>query len=141
MLPLSAALELAGFILFFVTVRRHRRTGSTRLGAKAESRVWMALVIAGSVGFLVSLSANALVVAQAAYSGLSPAIPHIQNQRLLALFTWAFPVVTIWGFSARWLPVFLGLGNPMSRLLMAALSVNILAVGLALTGQWLPATA
>jgi len=39
MLPLSAALELAGFILFFVTVRRHRRTGSTSMLARASSPV------------------------------------------------------------------------------------------------------
>jgi hypothetical protein len=69
-----------------------------------------------------------------------PAIPHTQNQALLALFTWAFPVVTIWGFSARWLPVFLGLSLPSARLLIAALMVNLAAVGGALAGRWIPAT-
>jgi hypothetical protein len=105
MLPLSALLELAGFILFFLTVRHHRGARPPRTGA-AESRAWMGLVIAGSIGFLLSLSANLIATSQAALHGFSPAIPHVQNQRLLALFTWAFPVVTIWGFSARWLPVF-----------------------------------
>ncbi|MEN6606101.1 MAG: NnrS family protein, partial [Bryobacteraceae bacterium] len=52
----------------------------------------------------------------------------------------AFPVVTIWGFSARWLPVFLGLGNPKDRLLLAALVVNVAAVGAVMGGWWIPAT-
>jgi uncharacterized protein involved in response to NO len=141
MLPLSALLELAGFILFFVTVRRHRPAEPQAPGIASESRAWMALVIAGSIGFLLSLSANLIVVAQAALYGAGPAIPHLQNQRLLALFTWAFPVVTIWGFSARWLPVFLGLRHPDSRLLVAALSVNVAAIGGALAGAWIPAPA
>jgi hypothetical protein len=60
---------------------------------------------------------------------------------LLALFTWAFPVVTIWGFSARWLPVFLGLSNPSRRLLRIALGLNSAAVAAALAAWWMPATA
>jgi uncharacterized protein involved in response to NO len=140
MLPLSAVLELAGFSLFFLTVRRHRAGPATNPAGATESRVWMALVIAGTIGFLVSLLANAFVAIQAALFDYGPAIPHVANQRLLALFTWAFPVVTIWGFSARWLPVFLGLHNPVPRLLIAGLAVNVIAVLFALAGQWLPAT-
>jgi hypothetical protein len=140
MLPLSAALELGGFVLFFLTVRRHRSAPSTTTGGATESRVWMGLVIAGTVGFLLSLMANAVAAVQAAVAGAGPAIPHIQNQRLLALLTWAFPVVTIWGFSARWLPVFLGLNDPIPRLLIGGLGVNVVAVAFALAGQWLPAT-
>jgi len=70
----------------------------------------------------------------------SPAIAHIANQRLLVLFTWAFPVVTIWGFSARWLPVFLGLRDPRHPLLLSALIINIAAVATALAGSWVTAT-
>lgn len=94
----------------------------------------MALVIAGTIGFLLILSANLLVTIQASVQGIGPPIPHVQNQRLLALFAWAFPVVTIWGFSARWVPVFLGLPNPMARTLLAGLTMNVAAVGLALAG-------
>jgi hypothetical protein len=103
--------------------------------------VWIGIVAAGSTGFLLSLLANLAVAVQAAWAGTTPAIPHVQNQRLLALFTWAFPVVMIWGFSARWLPVFLGLPNPKDRLLLVAVAVNVAAVAGALAGMWLPATA
>jgi uncharacterized protein involved in response to NO len=99
------------------------------------------VVIAGTAGFLLSLSANLGVALDAALAGAGPAIAHVPNQRLLALFTWAFPVVTIWGFSARWLPVFLGLREPRSRLLVAALAVNLAATAGALAGWWLAAAA
>jgi hypothetical protein len=140
MLPLSALLELAAFLIFFVTVSGHRAAKAPGSAGATESRTWMVVVIAGTVGFLLSLSANLAVAVQAAVSGTGPAIPHVENQRLLALFTWAFPVVTIWGFSARWLPVFLGLGKARSRLLIAALLVNTAAVAIALAAWWIPAT-
>lgn len=139
MLPASAVLELCGFLLFFATVSRHRPEQS---GATAGGRpVWMFLVIAGSVGFMASLGANLYVTVHTAATGAGPAVPHSANQFLLALFTWAFPVVTIWGFSARWLPVFLGLREPNGRMLVAALAVvDVAAIGAALLGWWIPAT-
>jgi uncharacterized protein involved in response to NO len=132
LLPVSALLELSAFLRFFVTVRHHRGSG--------RPAVWTLLVVAGTIGFLLSLSANLACAVQAAAYGDSPAAPHVANQRLLALFTWAFPVVTIWGFSARWLPVFLGLRDPSSSRLIAALACDMAAVVFALVGAWLPAT-
>jgi uncharacterized protein involved in response to NO len=137
MLPLSALLELAGFLVFFATVYGRGAGKPPASGAVPES--WRGVVLAGMIGFLLSLAANLAVAVQAAVSGSGPAIPHVENQRLLALFTWAFPVATIWGFSARWLPVFLGLENPRPRLLTAAVYVNLAATVVALAGQWLPA--
>jgi hypothetical protein len=140
MLPVSAVLEVAGFLVFFVTVSRHRAPKASESRAVLESPVWMSVVIAGTLGFLLSLAANLAVAIQAAIEGISPAISHIKNQRLLALFTWAFRVVTIWGFSARWLPVFLGLRPPRSRLLTTALFINVSGVLAALAGWWIPAS-
>jgi hypothetical protein len=136
LLPLSAVLELSAFLIFFVTVRGHRAPGGSK---PAGSGTWMALVIAGTIGFLLSLSANLALAVQAAVTGSGPAAPHLANQRLLALYTWAFPVVTIWGFSARWLPVFLGLRDAPARLLWAALALDAAAVAGALAGWWMPA--
>jgi hypothetical protein len=139
MLPLSAVLELVAFAIFFMTVSRHR-SNPAPASEPPSSRVWMGLVIAGSIGFLLSLGANVLATAEAAVYGSNPAIPDIENRRLLALFTWAFPVVTIWGFSARWLPVFLGLREARGGMLILALAINIGAVAAALLGWWLPAS-
>jgi uncharacterized protein involved in response to NO len=138
MLPLSAMLELAGFLIFFITVRGHRGVRAPK--TEAGSQTWMALVLAGTLGFMLSLLANGVVASQLAMTAAGPAIPHAQDQRLLALFTWAFPVVTIWGFSARWVPVFLGLPAPRRALLLIALALNTAAVVGAVGGWWGPAT-
>jgi hypothetical protein len=140
LLPASAVLELVGFLLFFVTVSGHRPAEGPAVQGAAGRPVWMIAVGAGSIGFLASLVVNLALAIQTAITGSSPAIPHGANQRLLVLFTWAFPVVTIWGFSARWLPVFLGLANPTDRILLAALAVNVAGVGAAMAGWWIPAT-
>jgi hypothetical protein len=137
MLPLSAALELAGFLIFFFTVRGHRSERNRKGEVSPGSPIWMSIVVAGTIGFLLSLLTNLVVTLQASIYGASPAIPHIQNQRLLTLFVWAFPVVTIWGFNARWLPVFLGLRDPRHRILQAALAVSVAGVLGALAGNWL----
>ncbi len=131
MLPLSAVLEVAGFLRFFLTVRGHKVEGET----KAPMEMWMRLVIAGSVAFMLALFANLGAAVQGSVRADGPAIPHVENQVLLALFVWGFPVLTIWGFSARWLPVFLGLRKPGGRLLMFALVLDAAAIGTA-AGQW-----
>ncbi len=137
MLPVSAMLELAAFLIFFLTVRTHR---APKPSQPSGSGVWIGVVAAGTIGFLLSLSANLYVTVDASLRGIGPAIPHEVNQRLLALFTWAFPVVTVWGFSARWLPVFLGLPELDRRLLITGLAINCGAVAAALAGKLLPAT-
>lgn len=140
MLPVSAVLELAGFLLFFITVRGHRSDNEPGEADSNGSRVWIGIVVAGTLGFMLSLLANSVTALQAAFFGASPAIVSDLDQRLLALFTWAFPVDTIWGFSARWLPVFLGVSNPNGRLLRIALVINTSAVACALGAWWIPAT-
>lgn len=141
MLPLSAVLELAGFLIFFATVSGHRSQEKDAGERGAGSQSWVVIVIAGTLGFLLSLLANLAIALESAIGGDSPAIPHVADQRILALFTWAFPVLMIWGFSARWLPVFLGLQNPNRGLLLTALGLDVAAVAGALTGWWVPATA
>lgn len=141
LLPVSAAMELSAFLLFFATVSGHRPAGGPPARGAAGRPVWMTVVAAGSIGFLASLAANLAAAIQSAVAGGSPAILHEVNQRLLVLFTWAFPVVTIWGFSARWLPVFLGLAGTGDRMLLAAVAVNLAGIGAAMGGWWIPSTA
>lgn len=139
MLPFSAVLELLAFLLFFLTVSGHRAEPKPESPKRGGPPVWMFAVIAGSIGFLTSLSANLAVTIQAGVSGIGPAISHGANERLLVLFTWAFPVVMIWGFSARWLPVFLGLSEPAGKVLFTALGVNAMGVVAAMLGWFVPA--
>lgn len=118
--------------------RASRREESKRGGQ--GSRIWIGIVVVGTMGFLLSLLANLGAAIHSAFEGAGPAVAPGLNSRLLAVYTWAFPVVTIWGFSARWLPTFLGLSRPDDRLLKAALAINTAAVACALGAWWLPAT-
>jgi len=133
-LPVSAALELAGFLTFFATVSRHKANAGT---ARKPREPWMLVVVSSTCGFLLALLLNLFVTCQAAWAGSSPAIPATLDQRLLAVPVWAFLVPTVWGFNARWLPVFLGLRPPQGRQLLAAAGVAWAAVLFALSGRTL----
>jgi uncharacterized protein involved in response to NO len=139
-LQISTLLELAGFLIFLITVSSHRREENRPPRTGASSAIWMRIVIAGTIGFLVSLLANLATGVQSSMGGTSPAIPHAEDQLLLVLYTWTFIVVTVWGFSARWLPVFLGLRTPNDRLLAVALGVDLAAAASAVLGYWVAAT-
>ena len=91
----------------------------------------MKLVMASTVGFLLALLMNLFVCIHLAMTAAHPEIPHWLDQRYLFLAAWGFPVVAVWGFNARWLPVFLGLRKPSGGRLMAALCVCSWA-------SWLP---
>jgi hypothetical protein len=70
-----------------------------------------------------------------AATGEHPVIPHWLDQRYLFLAAWGFPVLAVWGFNARWLPVFLGLREPSSRGLLAALGASACGLAAALLGH------
>jgi len=69
-----------------------------------------------------------------------PEIPHWLDQRYLFLAAWGFPVLAVWGFNARWLPVFLGLRKPSGGGLMAALCASGSGIVVALFGGFRLAT-
>src|ERR1019366_8205021 len=68
LLPLSAALELAAFAIFFRTVSGHRPQDS----GKENLDQWVFVVIAGVVGLLLSLLVNFGSAAYLAFAGVSP---------------------------------------------------------------------
>ena len=120
LLPLAGLLELAGFLLFFRTVSGHRPQAD---GANRKPEPWMMLVIASTFGFLACLVLNAGADLRLAWDGIGPALPHVFDQRLVALETWCWLIPAIWGFNARWLPTFLGLEAPRGWLLFTALAL------------------
>jgi hypothetical protein len=133
LLPASAALQLIAFVIFFVTVSRHKaQPGQTK---RALIETWMKLVIAATVAFLLALIFNQVETVVLAATAEHPVIPHWLDQRYLFLAAWGFPVLAVWGFNARWLPVFLGLREPSSRGLMAALAASGCGLAAALLGH------
>ena len=122
-LPLSATLEMAAFLIFFQAVITHRSSGSAK-----QLEPWIFVVIAATLGLLASLLLNVGASFQLALNAGSPAFPHLFDQRYLIVSTWGFIVPMVWGFSARWLPVFMGLPPLRNSFLLLALAFNILGV-------------
>ena len=60
--------------------------------------------------------------------GDSPALPHVLDQQLVVLAVWGVLTPTIWGFNARWLPVFAGFWKPDSLRLLVACGLSVAAV-------------
>lgn len=135
LLPVSATLELIAFLIFFRSVAGHRPQES----GKDRLEEWALVVIAGSVGLLLSLLINFGAAVLLAIRGISPDLPHSFDQRFLVLETWGFLVPFVWGFSAKWLPVFLGLRPVRGRTLLMAVALNSGGVLAALVGWMIPA--
>jgi len=124
LLPLSAVLELSAFAIFFRTVSGHRpqECGNEKL----ES--WVLVVIAGTIGLMLTLLMNLGSSVYLAIHAASPEIPASFDSKLLVVETWGFLVPFVWGFSAKWLPVFLGLRSPRGRGLLVAVGLNSIGV-------------
>jgi uncharacterized protein involved in response to NO len=130
LLPTSAAMELAAFLVFFRAVSQHTPQDS----GKTKLEPWVWVVIAGTVGLLATLVLNLGACLWLAFRSDGPAFPPDFDQRFLILAAWGFMVPFVWGFNAKWLPVFLGTRLPHNRLLGAAVAVQVTGIGLALAG-------
>jgi len=130
LLPFSALLELAAFLIFFRAVSGHQpnEPGKEKLGA------WIYVVVTASAGLLAVLATNLVGCSYVAFRAATPAFPHVFDQRYLALMAWGFLVPFVWGFSAKWMPVFLGLKPLRPRLLLAAVAMNLLGLAFTLAG-------
>jgi hypothetical protein len=130
-LPASALLELAAFLIFYFTVSRHKSNGSRR-----RIETWMLLIIGSTAGFLILLLFNAGISFWLALNAGAPEIPHWLDQRFLVLATWGVPVLAVWGFNARWVPAFIGLPPSTGSGLRAALILCAAGVFAALAGYF-----
>jgi uncharacterized protein involved in response to NO len=143
-LPLSASLELCAFLIFLRSVRNHRPAGPHR--SSEHVPVWIVSVLIGTAGFGLGLLMNLFAALYVSVKGASPAFPAVFETRFLTLLAYAFIVPTIWGFSARWLPVLLGLkpiNEPKLRyaLLLSIAGVALAEAGLLRVAPWLFAIA
>ncbi len=136
LLPASAILELAAFLIFFRAVSKHEAKDS----GKPKLETWIWVVIVATVGFLGALVMNAGLAIYLALRSTSPEISPAIDARFLVLCTWGFLVPFVWGFSTKWLPTFLGLQPANTRLLLCSVGVNLLGVTAALSGHFYIAT-
>ncbi len=134
LLPISAVLQFAAFVLFYTAVRRHRPQAET------ASETWMRIVAASTMVFMVTLAVNCGILFRQAFTADSPALPHVLDQQFVVLAVWGILVPTIWGFNARWLPVFAGLKKPGDNRLLVAYGLSVLGLVATFAG-WLPLAA
>ncbi len=135
MLPFSAALELVAFLLFFRAVSGHRPKDAR--SQKLEP--WVLTVMVASAGLLLALIVNLATTVMLSFRNGAPEFPSELNQRFLVLITWGSLVPFVWGFSAKWLPIFLGLRPVRGPALIFAVTLNIAGVFAALAGKVLVA--
>lgn len=138
LLPLSAALQLIAFAIFFHCVSGHKPPIASSQKPKFE--LWARIVIAATVGMALSLIANLGGTIWLAFYGKDPAFTSGFDARFLILTAWGFLVLFVWGFSTKWLPIFLGLRPTHERLLGTAAILNGLAIILAMFGFHVPAS-
>ena len=138
LLPLSGVLQLIACLLFYRSVRRHRPADPAHHPPRREA--WMVIVIAATIAFLVAVTVNFFAMTHLAIYGTSPALPHVFDLQLVVLAVWGVLVPTIWGFNARWLPVFAGFQKPDGIRLMVAYGLSVTGV-VAVFLQWLPIAA
>ena len=137
LLPASAGLELAAFLIFFHAVSQHKPQDSGR----RRLDIWIVVVIVAAMGLLATLVLNLGATLWLAVRGSSPAFPQAFDQRFLVIAAWGFMVPFVWGFSARWLPTFLGTQPPSNRLLESAVVLHVMAIVLGLAGFFRATTA
>ncbi len=133
MLPVSAGLELAAYLLFLKSASGHTRQAQPG-GAKAKMPVWMVAVLVSTAGLFTAIVLNFVECVSLAMHGSEPAFPHALDQRYLVLLGWGVLVPVVWGFSARWLPAFLGIAHPDERWTRIALALDISGVLCGLAG-------
>ncbi len=136
LVPAGGVLELLAFLIFISIVSQHRPKDSSKKGMDP----WVWVVMSATIGFLLSLAVNLVASVQASLRGIDPAFPKNFDQRYLALLGWGFLVPFVWGFSAKWMRVFLGLKALRPRFLFGAVALDFLGVGCAAAGRFTVAT-
>jgi uncharacterized protein involved in response to NO len=125
--PVSAGMELLAVLLFLSAARQHKLPDQ-RGSAKPAMEMWMISVLAGTAGMAAAVIFNFVECVRLALAGELRSFPHGLDQRYLVLLGWGFVVPVVWGFSARWLPAFLGLAAPNAGKLRWALVLDLLGV-------------
>jgi hypothetical protein len=132
LLPASSAIELIAFVIFFANVTRHKRQAGT--DGKRKRETWMRLILGGTIGLFLTLLAGLIGSLIAARSSQSPELSRAFDQRYLVLLAWGFIVPNVWGFSAKWLPIFLGLKPVRNQVVGVAFAFSTAGVLIGVIG-------
>ena len=127
--PISAGLEVIAVLLFLAAASRHKLPSPAQdKQAKPRMEIWMVSVLLGTAGLTALVIFNFVACVRLAMGGTLLAFPHALDQKYLVLLAWGFLVPVVWGFSARWLPSFLAISKPHTRLFREALILDLTGV-------------
>ena len=141
LLPVSAGFELIALILFLYAASHHKLPGSTQKNkVRPPVEPWMVSVLIGTAGLATAVIFNFVECVRLGLHGGIRSFPHSLDQKYLVLLGWGFVVPVVWGFSARWLPIFLAISKPNVRWFRVALCLDIAGVFFGATGWPKPAT-
>jgi uncharacterized protein involved in response to NO len=110
----SAMLELAAYAVTLWVLFVPGRAG--RPGEKSvpeDLGSWLGIF--GFLGLGLTLAANLVLSLRVALGGTSPAYPLVGDRVFLLLALWAFVAPVAWGYSTRFVTIFLGLEPPVRR--------------------------
>jgi hypothetical protein len=139
--PISAGFELIAVLLFLAAASRHKLPEPMDgKPAKTSMELWMVSVLVGTAGLAAAVIFNFVECLNLAIHGMQLSFPHALDQKYLVLLGWGFLVPVVWGFSARWLPVFLAIPKPNARVFRAALILDFMGVLCGVAGWTKPAT-
>jgi uncharacterized protein involved in response to NO len=136
LVPASAVFEAVAVCLFVMAASHHKlpEAAEGKGVAKKGMELWIVSVLMGTVGLAAGVIFNLVECVRLALAGISPSFPHALDQKYLVLLGWGFVVPVVWGFSARWLPSFLALAKPRTRLFAAALALDVAGVLMGVSG-------
>lgn len=139
--PISAGFELIAVLLFVAAASQHKLPEQAQ-GKRAKPRMelWMVSVLLGTAGLAATVIFNFVECLELAIHGTVLAFPHELDQKYLILLAWGFVVPVVWGFSARWLPTFLAISRPNTRLFFTALILDLTGVLVGVSGWTIAAT-
>jgi uncharacterized protein involved in response to NO len=122
----SAALEFAAYAGALWVIFAPGRAG--RPGEKSvpeDLGSWLGIF--GFTGFGIALAANFVISLRVALAGVSPAYPLVADRVFLLLCLWAFIAPVAWGYSTRFVTIFLSL-EPPDRRAAPWLGIGVLAI-------------
>jgi hypothetical protein len=96
--------------------------------------LWMISVLLSTAGLVAAVIFNFVECLRLAITASSPSLPHALDQKYLVLLGWGFLAPVVWGFSSRWLPVFLGLAKLRAHLFSTALILDVAGVLIGVLG-------
>jgi hypothetical protein len=132
LVPLSAVLELAAVVVFVVRSMQGHRAEKAH---KSKVEPWATLVISGTAGLLAVMVLNLYECLLVATTAKTPAFPPSFDSAFLVAAIWSFPAPIAWGFTAHWMPVFLGLKPTRGRLVPISLMLVVIGCVAAFVGQ------